>query len=132
MQRGCLHNTMSDAKLYNLSRILAKTKITEAPIRELLFAEDTALTSRTEDRLKMLVTHACKGFGITISLKRTYVTSQNTETPPNIAIDGYTLGVFENLTDLGSTISSSLSIDPEIKGRVAKAATLMAKLNPRV
>ncbi|KAK3731269.1 hypothetical protein RRG08_025811 [Elysia crispata] len=71
-------------------------------------------------------------FGLTISLKKTNVNAQRTETTPNIAINGYTLEVVENFTYLGSTISSSLSIDLEIKSRVAKAATVMAKANQHV
>lgn len=58
--------------------------------------------------------------------------SLGSETTPNISIDGYNLEVVENFTYLGSTISSSLAIDTEINSRIAKAATVMAKLNLRV
>ena len=132
---GIYIHTRSDGKLYNLARLRAKTKVIEVLIRELLFADDAALTSHTEDGLQQLVTClslACKEFGLTISLKKTNVTAQGTEASPSIAIDGCTLEVVENFTYLGSTISSSLSIDSEINSRIAKAATVMAKLNQRV
>ena len=132
---GIYIHTRSDGKLYNLARLRAKTKVTEVLIRELLFADDAALTSHTEDGLQQLVTRlslACKEFGLTISLKKTNVTAQGTETTPSITIDGCTLEVVENFTYLGSTISSSLSIDSEINSRIAKATTVMAKLNQRV
>ncbi|RXN14061.1 RNA-directed DNA polymerase from mobile element jockey-like protein [Labeo rohita] len=132
---GVYIHTRSDGKLYNIAHLCAKTKITEVLIREMLFADDAALTSHTEDGLQQLVTclfHACKEFGLTISLRKTKVMAQGTETPPNIAIDGYTLEGVENFPYLGSTISSSLSIDSEISSRIAKAATAMAKLNQRV
>ena len=132
---GVYIHTRSDGKLFNMARLRAKTKVTKVLIREMLFADDAALTSHTEDGLQQLVTclsHACKEFGLTISLKKTNVMAQGTETPPRIAIDGYTLEVVENFTYLGSSISSSLSIDSEINSRIAKAATVMAKLNQRV
>ncbi|KAL1255575.1 hypothetical protein QQF64_013636 [Cirrhinus molitorella] len=128
-------HTRSDGRLYNIARLRAKTKVTEVPIREMLYADDAALTSHTEVGLQQLVTclsHACKEFGLTISLRKTNVMAQGTESPPNIVIDGYTLEVVENFTYLGSIISSSLSIDSEINSRIAKAATVMAKLNQRV
>ena len=55
--------TRSGGKLYNLACLSAKTKVTEALIRELLFADNAALTSHTEDGLQQLLTHlshACK------------------------------------------------------------------------
>lgn len=55
--------------------------------------------------------------------------AQEMDSSPTIAIDGYNLKVVENFTYLGSTISSSLSIDAEINGRIAKAAAVMARLN---
>ncbi len=58
--------------------------------------------------------------------------AQEKGSPPTVAIDGYNLKVVENFTYLGSTISSSLSIDVEINGRIAKAVAVMARLNQRV
>ena len=64
---------------YNIARLRAKTKITKVLIRELLFADDAALTSHSEGGLQQLVTcfsHAYKEFGLTISLKKTNVMAQ--------------------------------------------------------
>ena len=132
---GVYIHTRSDGGLFNLARLRAKTKVTEVLIRELLFADDAALTSHTEDGLQRLVTRfslACKEFGLTISLKKTNIMVQGTEDPPNIGIGGCTLENVEDFTYLGSTISSSMSVDHEINSRIAKAATVMAKLNQRV
>lgn len=49
--------------------------------------------------------------------------AQETDSPPTIAIDGYNLEIVENFTYLGSTISSSLSIDAEIKGSSSHGQT---------
>ena len=49
-------NTRADGNLYNTAHLRAKTKITKVLIRELLFADDAALTSHSEGRLQQLVT----------------------------------------------------------------------------
>ena len=134
-KEGIYIHTRSDGKLYNIARLRAKTKVREVLVREMLFADDAALVSHTEVGLQQLVSciaHACQEFGLTISLKKTNVMAQGTANPPNITIDDYQLEAVENFTYLGSTISSSLSIDAEVSSRIAKAAAVMAKLNQRV
>ena len=104
-------------------------------IRELLFADDAALTSHSEEGLKYLVdklSHACKEFGLTISLRKTNILAQGAESPPVITIDNTELEVVDIFTYLGSTVSSSTSLNAEISCRIAKAAAVMAKLNKRV
>nr|KAG5709927.1 hypothetical protein BaRGS_029969 [Batillaria attramentaria] len=107
----------------------------EVLIREMLFADDAALTSHTEAGLQELVSrlsHACKEFGLTISLKKTNILAQDTDSPPDISIDNTHLEVVDSFTYLGSTISSSLTLDTEISTRIGKAAAVMAKLSKRV
>ena len=63
---GVYLHTRSDGKLFNLSRLKAKAKIRTVLIRKMLFADDAALTSHTEEGLQRLIsqfTHACKEFG---------------------------------------------------------------------
>ena len=78
---------------------------------------------------------AFKDFGMTISLKKTNVLGQDTETPPVIAIDDYELyelyAVFQ-FTYLGSTITDNLYLDAEINTRIGKAASTLARLTARV
>ncbi|XP_051526868.1 uncharacterized protein LOC127425195 [Myxocyprinus asiaticus] len=52
--------------------------------------------------------------------------------PPTIVIDGYKMEVVENVTYLGLTISTSLSIDTEVNSRITKAAAAMVRLKKRV
>ena len=47
--------TRSDGKLFNLARLKAKSKICKVFIRELLFADDAALTSHSAENLQRLV-----------------------------------------------------------------------------
>ena len=104
-------------------------------IRELLFADNAALSSHSEEGLQHLVdklSHTCKEFGLTISLRKTNILAQGAESPPVITIDNTELEVVDTFTYLGSTVSSSTSLDAEISCRIVKAAAVMAKLNKRV
>nr|KAG5688525.1 hypothetical protein BaRGS_031309 [Batillaria attramentaria] len=132
---GIYIRTRADGKLFNIARLRAKTKVREVLIREMLFADDAALTSHTEAGLQELVSrlsNACKEFGLTISLKKTNILAQDTDSPPDISIDNTHLEVVDSFTYLGSTISSSLTLDTEISTRIGKAAAVMAKLSKRV
>lgn len=132
---GVYLHTRSDGSLFNLARLRARSKIRRVLIREMLFADDAALTALSEEALQNLVTrlaHACREFGLTISLKKTNILGQDVSSAPNITIDDYTLEVVEDFTYLGSTISSNLSLDAELDKRIGKAASAMARLTKRV
>ena len=125
----------SDSRLFNLAQLKAKTKVHETTIRDMLFADDAAVTSHTEKELQCLVDRfyqACKDFGLTISLKKTDALSQDVDTPLAIYIDDYQLEVVHQFTYLGSTISDNLSLDAEISKRISKAATTLGRLTTRV
>ena len=57
---------------------------------------------------------------------------QDVPSPPSITIDNQVLEIADHFTYLGSIISSNLSIDSEIDKRIAKAASVMARLSKRV
>ena len=93
----------------------------------MLFVDDVALTAHSGEALQRLVNrfaHACREFGLTISLKKTKVSS--------IKINDYILEVVEDFTYLGSIISNNLSLNTEINRRIGKAACTMARLTKRV
>ena len=48
---GVYIHTRADGKLFNIARLRAKTKVTEVLILEMLFADDAALASHTEDSM---------------------------------------------------------------------------------
>ena len=133
---GCLSTYKSQrCKLFNLARLRAKTKVRHVVIREMLFADDAALVTHTMEDLQQLMdrlSHDCKEFGLTISIKKTKVMGQGIVSPPSINIDNVTLDAVDRFTYLGSAIDSNLSLDAEINIRVAKAAAVMSKLNRRV
>ncbi|KAL8582045.1 hypothetical protein ACOMHN_028026 [Nucella lapillus] len=64
--------------------------------------------------------------------KKTNVLGQDVSSAPCISIGDCTLDVVEDFTYLGSTISSSLSLDTELNSRIGKASAAMARLSKRV
>ena len=64
---------------------------------------------------------------MTISLKKTNILVQGADSAPDIHLE-----VVDSFTYLGSSISSTLSLDTEINTRIGKAASTMSKLNKRV
>ena len=128
-------HTRADGKLFNASRLRAQINVRLITIRDMLFADDAAVTSHTEEGLQHLMnvfSRACKDFGLTISLKKTNVVGQDVPTPPTIVIENYQLEVVHQFTYLGSTISDNLSLDVEINKRIGKAATTLGRLTLRV
>ncbi|KAL8583100.1 hypothetical protein ACOMHN_008538 [Nucella lapillus] len=112
-EEGVYLHTRSDSSLFNLARLCAKTKVRKVLIREMLFADDAALTAHTEAARQELFScfvHACTEFGLTISIKKTNVLGQDVSSALCISIGDCTLDVVEDFTYLGSTISSSLSL----------------------
>ena len=100
---GICLRTRSDGRLFNLGRLRAKTKVREALIRDLLFSDDAAVTTHTQQELQALMdrfSQACKDFGLTISLKNTNILGQDTMELPAITIDDYELDVVEQFTYL--------------------------------
>ena len=101
---GVYIRTRSNGKLFNLSRLRAKTKVRRVLIREMLFADDVALVAHTEEALQRMInsfSQARKDFGLTISLKKNNIMAQDTAIAPTIHIDNYNLEVVSEFTYLG-------------------------------
>ena len=132
---GIYLRTRSDGRFFNLARLRAKTKVRKVLIRDMLFADDAAVATHTQEELQSLMdcfSQACKDFGLTISLKKTNVLGQDTEALPVITIDNYELDAVCQFTYLGSTITDNLSLDAEIDKRIGKAASTLARPTARV
>ena len=126
-------HTRSDGKLYNIAGL--ETKIRKTTIRDMLFADDAAVTVHTDHDLQQLMdrfSHACYDFGLTISLKKTNVLGQDVDTAPVITIANYQLEVVHEFTYLGFTITENLPLDTELNKRIGKAATTLGRLATRV
>ena len=72
--KDCVYlHTRSDGRPFNLARLRAKTKARHVTIREVLFADNAALATHTQEALQRLINccaHACEEFGLTSSIKR--------------------------------------------------------------
>ena len=63
---GVYLRTRSDGRLFNLNCLRAKTNVREAVIRDMLFADDAAVTTHTQKELQSLMdrfSQACNDFG---------------------------------------------------------------------
>ena len=126
--------TRTDGKLFNLSRLRAKTKVQLRCLCDFLFADDAAETAHSPEDLQQLMTRfgdACQDFGLTISLKKTQVMGQDTDSPPAISINDHELDVIHDFVYLGSAISDTLSLNAELNRRIGKAATTMTRLTKK-
>ena len=132
---GIYIRTRLDGSLFNLQRLRSKKYTIEAMIRDLLFADDAALTAHREQDLQRIMNSlatACDLFSLTISIKKTEVLFQGIGESPSIILNGQPLNNVEKFVYLGSTITSSLSLDEELNSRIGKAATTFGKLIGRV
>ena len=56
-QEGIYLQTRSDGSLFNLAHLKARTKVCEALIRDMLFADDAAVMTHTQRELQLLMDH---------------------------------------------------------------------------
>ena len=112
----------TEGGLLNLERLRTKRKVRDIIVLDLQFADDCALvTNSFEDKLK--ITHhfasASKDFGLTISLKKTYILYQPTPgscyEEPTVLINDTCLNPVTKSYYLGSIISSAASLDMEVE-----------------
>ena len=90
--------SMETLTVQRLSRLKAKSKVRTVLLKELLFADDAALISHTEEGLQHLIDRfdcTCKEFGLTISIKKTNVIGQNV---PSISVNNEVLKVTDHFT----------------------------------
>ena len=126
-------------KIFNLARLKASTKVIEALIRELLFADDCMMVAHSEGDLQQMMTrfaNAAANYGLQISITKTEIMYQpapgKTHIEPNITIDGSQLTSVKRFTYLGSVLTSDAQIDDDIKARLSKASSAFGRLQERV
>ena len=101
---GVYLRTRLDGKLFNLSRLRAKTKVQLKCMWD-FFADDAAIVAHSAEDLQQLMncfSKACQDFGLTIILKKTQVMDQGVDSPPSITISTQELEVVHDfwLNDL--------------------------------
>ena len=126
------------ADLFNFAHFRVKTKTTRILIRELLFADDSALVAHSAvDRQKIVdaFSDASKKFGLKINIKKTETLYQPNSTrtrEEDIRVDGNKLNSVLEFIYLGSTLSSNGRIDDEIQWRMANASESFGQLRQRL
>ena len=125
---GVYIQSRQSADLFNVAHFRAKTKTIRILMRELLFADDSALVAHSAEEMQKIVhafSNASKKFGLKINIKKTEVLYQPNSTrirEEDIMVDGNKLNTVLEFTYLGSAISSGGRIDDEIQMRMAKAS----------
>nr|VZI04440.1 unnamed protein product [Spirometra erinaceieuropaei] len=122
----------TDGHLLNQRRMHFQSRVSTATMHELLFADDCALNTTSEEGMQRsmdLFSAACENFGLVINTQKTVVMHQpppNSATapnaPPQISVNGTQLQVVENFPYLGSTLSRNTKIDDEVANRISKAS----------
>ena len=139
LEQGVCVRYRLDGSLFDLRRLSAKTKSSVDIIQAVLFADDCALVAHTESHLQLMLdcfSEASKLFGLTISLGKTEVLCQPAPTAnpqdPTVVIENTQLKNVDHFKYLGSTISSSGSLDKEIEARISKASQALGRLRKKV
>ena len=129
----------TDDSLFNLRRILARTRTVEELITVLLFADDCAILVHMEVALQYIVNRisdADNNFGLTISRKKTEVLYQppprEANSSPQISIDGTNLKAVDHFTYLGSVFSSDATVTNCLENRLSKANSSFGRVSTRV
>ena len=111
---GIYIHTRSDGKIYNRSRLRAKTKRRTVIMKDLLFA---------------LLAYACKQFTLTISVNKSVVLAQGIDKALEILLNQTPLETVHKLCYLGSTITDTLSL--QISTLIGKVDTTFDHLKKR-
>ena len=137
--KGVLIRFRTSGSIFNLSRMNAKTLVSQALVRELLYADDADLVAHTAEDMQEIMDrfeNACTKFGLTISLDKTKVMFSPAPgepyTEPDIFVYGTRLAVVKSFVYLGSGLSNDGTLDAEIKERIAKASSAFGCFEERV
>ena len=126
------------AELFNVTHFRANTKTTRILMRELLFADDSALVAHSAEEMQKTVdafSNASKTFGLKINIKKTEVLYQPNSTrtqEEDIIVDRNRLNFVLEFTYFRSTMSSNGCIDDEIQRRMAKVSASFGRLRQRL
>lgn len=137
-EEGVYIQSRQDADLFNVAHFKAKTKSTQILVRELLFADDSALVAHTPEQMQHVIdafSSASKKFGLQINIRKTEVLFQpgtDHQEEEEILVDGTALKQVDDFTYLGSTISKDGRIDSELVKRMSKASSAFGRLRTRL
>ena len=125
---GIFLHARRDGRLFNLTQLQAKIKVKVVLIKEMLFADDAALVTHFKVTLQELIScfvHICTDIGLTISVKKTNLMGQDIRNAPSIPVSDQKLEAVEELIDLTSTESKTMSLAAELNKCISKTASTM-------
>ena len=134
-EEGVYIQTRHNADRFKVSHFKAKTRTTMHLVRELLFADDSALVAHSASEMQSLVTSftaTAELFSLKINIKKTECLFQpahptSTQTEP-IIINIQLFVQATEFTYLGSIISDNARLNKEIRNRIGKASASFEKL----
>ena len=139
LNKGVFLRTRTDGKLFNLARLRAHTKTLEVCIRELLYADDSALVASNAVDIQQIVDHfsfAADMFGLKINISKTELfyklPPKSTELPETITVHDEPLRTTESFTYLGSTVTNTNSAYLEVERRIQSATKAYGALLRRL
>ncbi|VDL92018.1 unnamed protein product [Schistocephalus solidus] len=125
----------TDGHLLNSRRMQSSTCVSTTSVHDLLFADDCALNTVTEEdmhRTMDLFAAGCTNFGLAISAAKTVVMHQpppsSEYNAPRINVNGAQLKNVETFAYLRSTLSRNTRIDDEVTQRISKASQAFGRL----
>ena len=140
-REGIYIQTRHDADLFNVSQLKAKTLTKKNLVREMLFADDSAVVAHSAEDIQKLIDSFAKAasqFSLKINIKKTeclYQPVKLLRSPPDpeaIIIDQDPLVQCTDFKYLGSTVSNNARIDKEIRNRMGIASGAFGKLQDRL
>ena len=137
MGDGIYIQSRQNADLFTVAHFRAKTKTTNILVRELLFADDSALIAHSAEEIQRIVdafANASSKFGLKINIKKTEVMFQPNSTmtmEEDINVDETTLTYVKEFTYLGSIIAGDGHIEAELQKRMSKASMSFGRLRER-
>ncbi|XP_060794630.1 uncharacterized protein LOC132897202 isoform X2 [Neoarius graeffei] len=135
IQEGIYIQTRQNADLFKVSQFKAQTLSTKNLVREMFFADDSAIVTHSFEGMQYLIdkfARAAIQFSLKINIKKTECLYQpvkliNPE-PDTITVSNKPLASCSDFKYLGSTISSNNKINKEILNRMGNTSTAFSKL----
>ena len=141
IQEGVYIQTRKEADLFNVAHFKSTSRTTTKVVRELLFADDSALVAHTPDGIQALVDRfatAARQFSLQINIKKTECLYQppkflsDVSLPSTVSINGEALKQCKTFKYLGSTAADNAKLDKELSLRIGNASAVYGNLRSRL
>ena len=136
VDEGIYIQTRHDADLFNVAHFKAKTKTSQIVVREMLFADDSAIAAHDAQDIQQLVdrfAQAAEHFSFKINIKKTECLYQPVKNisvpliPTEIKIKYESLVQCKDFVYLSSTMSENAKLESELAYRIGYASTAFGK-----